>query len=109
MMATAPFNTNLTVQPMQTQSPMTGLSDMLNLARGMQSYQQAAEMNPLQVQQLKQQVQQAERLNPLQVQQAATQTEQARFQLDMDQNGLARMPTTQILTAAIVQKLAKNC
>jgi transcription termination factor NusB len=86
MMATAPFNTNLTVQPMQVQSPMTGLSDMLNLARGMQSYQQAAEMNPLQVQQLKQQVQQAERLNPLQVQQAAAQAEQARFQLDMDQN-----------------------
>lgn len=85
-MATAPFNTNLTVQPMQVQNPMTGLGDMLNLAKGIQSYQQAAELNPLQVQQLKQQVQQAERLNPLQVQQAAAQAEQARFQLDMDQN-----------------------
>lgn len=86
MMATAPFNTNLTVQPMQVQNPMTGLGDMLNLAKGIQSYQQASELNPLQVQQLKQQVQQAERLNPLQVQQAAAQAEQARFQLDMDQN-----------------------
>ncbi|NDE66219.1 MAG: hypothetical protein EB049_05950 [Actinobacteria bacterium] len=86
MMATAPFNTNLTVQPMQTQSPMTGLSDMLNLARGIQSYQQAAQINPLQVQQAQQAVNQAAIMNPLQAQQAATQAEQARFQLDMDQN-----------------------
>ena len=104
MMATAPFNTNLTVQPMQTQSPMTGLSDMLNLARGIQSYQQAAEYNPLQIQQAKLSVQQAEAMNPLLLQQkqqelaqaaamnplavqkATTEAEQARFSLDMAQN-----------------------
>ena len=92
-MATAPFNTNLTVQPMQTQSPMTGLSDMLNLARGMQSYQQAAELNPLQIQQAQQQLQlgkqqfeQAASMNPLLLQKAGTEAQQAKFSLDMAQN-----------------------
>lgn len=85
-MATAPFNTNLTVQPVQTQSPMTGLSDMLNMARGIQSYQQAAQMNPLQVQQLTQQVEQQQKLYPLQLQQAETQAKQAKFSLDAAQN-----------------------
>jgi hypothetical protein len=85
-MATVPFNTDLTVKPMQVQSPMTGLSDMLNLARGIQGYQQAAEMNPLQVQQLKQQVEQAAATNPLELQRIRAEAEKSRFQLDMDQN-----------------------
>lgn len=85
-MATVPFNTDLTVKPMQVQSPMTGLSDMLNLARGIQGYQQAAEMNPLQVQQLKQQVEQAAATNPLELQRIRAEAERSRFQLDMDQN-----------------------
>lgn len=85
-MATVPFNTDLTVKPMQVQSPMTGLSDMLNLARGIQGYQQAAEMNPLQVQQLKQQVEQAAATNPLELQRIRAEAERSRFELDMDQN-----------------------
>lgn len=87
-MATAPFNTNLTVQPMQTQSPMTGLSDMLNLARGMQSYQQAAELNPLQVQKAQLDIQQAKAMNPLLLKKAETEAEQGRFTLDSNQNAM---------------------
>jgi hypothetical protein len=87
-MATLPFNTNLTVQPMQTQSPMTGLSDMLNLAKGIQSYQQAAELNPLAVKKAQMEVSQLEATNPLALQKARAEAEQARFSLDSSQNAM---------------------
>jgi hypothetical protein len=67
---------------------MTGLSDMLNLAKGIQSYQQAAELNPLAVKKAQMEVSQLEATNPLALQTARAQAEQARFQLDANQNAM---------------------
>jgi hypothetical protein len=51
---------------------------MMNLARGAQAYQQAQQLNPLQLQQLQQQVEQSRQMNPLQIQQLQQQVEQAK-------------------------------
>jgi hypothetical protein len=58
-MADYGFNTQLTPN-----IPQTSLSDMLNIARGAQAYQQAQQLNPLQLQALQQQVEQARQMNP---------------------------------------------
>ena len=64
-MADYGFNTQLTPN-----IPQTSLSDMMNLARSAQAYQQAGQMNPLLLQQQQQQqVEQAKQLNPLAVRQ----------------------------------------
>lgn len=68
-MADYGFNTQLTPN-----IPQTSLSDMMNLARGAQAYQQAGQINPLQIQQLQQQIEQAKQLNPLAVRQQAAST-----------------------------------
>ena len=54
----------------------TSLGDMINLARGVQAYQHAEQINPLAAQKARMEVEQAQKLNPLAVrqQQAATQT-----------------------------------
>lgn len=76
--------------PIQIQSqPQTSLADMMNIARGAQAYQQAQQLNPLQIQQ----AQQALQLQNLQTQKAAqtlepevslakTQAEQAKLNLN---------------------------
>lgn len=71
-MADYGFNTQLTPN-----IPQTSLSDMINLARGAQAYQQAQQLNPLQLQQLQQQVEQAKQINPLALRQQSAQTELA--------------------------------
>jgi hypothetical protein len=60
-MADYQFNTNL--GPALQQG--TNIADMVNLARGVQSYQQAQELNPLAVQKAKMEIEQAQKLNPL--------------------------------------------
>ena len=52
-MASFNFNTDLTVKP---QEYGTGLGDIINMARGVQAYQQAQQINPLEVQQKKAEV-----------------------------------------------------
>lgn len=54
------FNTNL--GPAQQGS---SLGDLVNMARGIQSYQQAAQLNPLQLQKAQMEIEQAQKLNPL--------------------------------------------
>ena len=68
------------IQPVATQiRPIQGVSiaDMVNLARGVQEYQQAQQLNPVQLEAARQQLQsaqqaygQAQQLNPIAVQQA---------------------------------------
>ena len=48
----------------------TRLADMMNLASGVQNYQQAQQMNPLALQQKQLELQQAQQLNPLNLQKA---------------------------------------
>ena len=50
------------------------MADMLNMARGAQAYQQAQQINPLDVQSKQLAVQQAQQLNPLALRQQAAQT-----------------------------------
>lgn len=52
----AQFNTDLTVKPTQYGS---NIGDMLNIARGAQAYQQAQQINPLEVEQKKEQTAQS--------------------------------------------------
>ena len=66
------------------QQPQMSLGDMLNLARGAQAYQQAQQLNPVQLetakleQQSKQQaLNQAQQMNPLQLKEAAEKLTQA--------------------------------
>jgi hypothetical protein len=92
------FNYNLTPQ-----IPQTSIGDMINLARNVQAYQQAQQLNPLQLQQAQQNLlqsqlayQQAQQMNPLLVraQQAATtlgeETLQPKIQQQLAETGTAK-------------------
>jgi hypothetical protein len=72
-MADYQFNTNLG----PAAQPTTSLSDMVNLARGVQAYQQQGQLNPLQLQKAQMDIEQAEKLNPLAVRKATEEVSQA--------------------------------
>ena len=74
------FNTQLTPNVQQT-----SLGDMLNLARGVQAYQQAQQINPLELEAKQLAVQQAKEINPLQVTQQRIATGRAQFQYSAEQ------------------------
>lgn len=76
-MADFQFNTNLGPQAQQG----TNIADMVNLARGVQAYQQAQELNPLAVQKAKMEVEQLGKLNPLAERKAKAETQTAEFGL----------------------------
>jgi len=87
-MATYGFNTDLTPKIQGT-----NLSDMINMARGVQAYQQAEETNPLAVQRAQMEIEQAKKLNPLAVEktqeevaQAKTLTKKGTLGLSQDQS-----------------------
>ncbi|CAB4172794.1 hypothetical protein UFOVP953_5 [uncultured Caudovirales phage] len=63
-MADFGFNTNI---PLGVQPPKNNLADMVNTAAGLQSYQQAREMNPIQLEAARLQLQQAQQMNPLEL------------------------------------------
>jgi hypothetical protein len=73
----ADFYTNYPAQ----QKPMT-LGEMLNMASGVQNYQQAQQMNPLALQKAQQEVEQARQINPLALRQKQTETEKAEFDFE---------------------------
>jgi len=68
------FNTQLTPN-----IPQTNISDMINLARGVQGYQQSQQMNPLELQIRQQQLRQAQTIDPLTVQAKQMEIEQAKI------------------------------
>ena len=99
------FNYNLTPQ-----MPQTSIGDMINLARNVQAYQQAQQLNPLQIQQAQQNLlqsqqayQQAQQMNPLLVraQQAATTLGEETLQPKIQQQA------AQTSTAQTQEKAAK--
>lgn len=58
----------------QTRQPQQmSLGEMVNMANAMQSYQQARQLNPLQLEMYQQQLQQAQQLNPVQLDTARSQ------------------------------------
>lgn len=69
------FNTDLGPKAQQG----TNIADMVNLARGVQAYQQAQELNPLAVQKAKMEIEQAQKLNPLAVGKAEEELAQAKI------------------------------
>ena len=78
------FNTNLSPNIQGT-----NLGDMINLARGVQAYQQAEQINPLAIQKAQMEIEQAKKVNPLEVRQKAAQaltaeigTKKGQFELD---------------------------
>ena len=60
--------------PAVTPPPQTSLGDMLNIARGAQAYQQAQQVNPLDLQAKQMAVQQAQQVNPLALRQQTAAT-----------------------------------
>ena len=66
------FNTNLSPNIQGT-----NLGDMINLARGVQAYQQAEQINPLAIQKAQMEIEQAKKINPLTVQKATEEVKQA--------------------------------
>lgn len=62
----------------QAQKPMS-LGDMLNMASGVQQYQQAQQINPLALKKAQMEVEQAQQLNPLAVQKAQEEVSQAKI------------------------------
>jgi hypothetical protein len=70
----------------QAQKPMS-LGEMLNMAGGVQQYQQAQQMNPLALQKAKMEVEQAQQLNPLAVQKAQEEVSQAKIGTQEKQYG----------------------
>jgi len=77
----AEFNTDLTVKPTQTSS----LADMLNMAKGVQAYQQAQQINPLTLRQQQLATQQAEETTPLTIEQQKQATKQAQLTTQKEQ------------------------
>ena len=77
------FNTNLS--PAQQQG--TSLADLINTARGVQSYQQAEQMNPMAVQKARMEIEQAQKINPLEVQQKEEAVKQAKIGTEKTQFG----------------------
>ena len=71
-MADYQFNTDLTPKVQGT-----NIADMVNMARGIQSYQQAQELNPLAVQKARMDIEQAQKMNPLAVQKSTEEVKQA--------------------------------
>jgi len=71
-MADYQFNTNLTPNVQGT-----NLADMVNLARGVQAYQQAEQANPLTIQKAQMEIEQAKKMNPLAVQKSTEEVKQA--------------------------------
>jgi hypothetical protein len=86
-MADYQFNTNLTPNVQGT-----NIADMVNLARGVQAYQQSEQANPLAIQRAQMEIEQAKKMNPLAVQksteevkQAETGTKKGQFELNAAQ------------------------
>lgn len=86
-MATFGFNTDLTPKVQGT-----SLGDMINMARGLQQYQQSEQANPLALQKAKMEIEQAQKINPLEEQkkqeevtQAKTTTKKGTLGLSQDQ------------------------
>ena len=73
-MADYQFNTDLTPKVQGT-----NIADMINMARGIQGYQQAEELNPLAVQKAKMEIEQAKQMNPLAVQKSTEEVSQAQI------------------------------
>ena len=71
-MADYQFNTNLTPNIQGT-----NIADMVNLARGVQAYQQAEQANPLAIQRAQMEIAQAQKMNPLSVSKATEEVKQA--------------------------------
>lgn len=80
-MADFQFNTNLGPAAQQG----TNIADMVNLARGVQAYQQSQELNPLAVQKAKIEIEQAQKLNPLAVREKTAQAGTAELNLSSAQ------------------------
>lgn len=88
-MADYQFNTNLGPAAQQG----TNIADMVNLARGVQAYQQAQELNPLAVQKAQMEVEQAKKLNPLAVRKATEEVSQAETSTKKGKLGLSQDQT----------------
>jgi len=73
-MADYQFNTDLTPK---IQGP--SMVDMVNLARGVQAYQQAEEANPLAIQKAQMEIEQAKKMNPLAVGKSTEELAQAQI------------------------------
>jgi hypothetical protein len=80
-MADYQFNTNLGPAAQQN----TSLADMVNLARGVQAYQQQGQLNPLQLEKAQMEVEQAQKLNPLAVKKATAETATSELNLSSAQ------------------------
>lgn len=80
-MADYGFNTNLGPQAQQA----TSLGDMVQLARGVQAYQQAEQANPLALQKARMEIEQLQKMNPLAVQKATAETGAAELGLSQKQ------------------------
>jgi hypothetical protein len=68
-MADYQFNTDLTPKIQGT-----NIADMVNLARGVQAYQQAEQANPLAIQRAQMEIEQLQKMNPLAVREKTAQT-----------------------------------
>jgi hypothetical protein len=107
------------------QKPMT-LGEMLNMASGVQSYQQAQQMNPLALQKAQQEVEQARQINPLalrqkqaettlaeetlqpKIQQQKTTTEKGQFELESQKGDKSRAILSALSTSKAFRSGNRN-
>ena len=83
-----PVDNSIALQT-KTPSGLTGLSDMLNLARGAQAYQQAQQLNPLAVQAAELEVQKQQGTLQPSIRQAEAQAGKSELELNQNQLSLA--------------------
>jgi len=99
-MADYQFNTNLGPAAQQG----TSLGDMINTARGIQSYQQAQQLNPLALQKAQMEIDQAKQMNPLAVRKATSEASTSELGLSEKQTNILYGLAGGVLNDTRIQK-----
>jgi hypothetical protein len=94
----AQFNTDLTVKPTQYGS---NIGDMLNIARGAQAFQQAQQINPLEVRQQQALTKKTEAVTPLEIERAGEQLKQSKLQTETSQFNLNSSQLSYLIQSAM--------
>jgi hypothetical protein len=98
------FNTNLGPAAQQG----TNLGDLVNMARGIQAYQQQGQLNPLQLQKAQMEVEQLQKTNPLALRQQEAATAKSELGLSAEQTGALYGLAGGILNDPRIQKGSKE-
>ena len=103
----ADFSVNPVAQNLKPPTPMS-LSEMLNLARNAQEYQQAQQLNPLAVQRAAAELSRLQQLTPEELSRARSQAAQAETEADVAAKTSAPRITSATAAASMPESTAEQ-